>query len=887
MIAGLQTGVSTRSAAGSEVPQPARGKLKIFFGMAPGVGKTRAMIEAAQKERLAGRDVLLVCLQDSSLVEKGLTKGLVTLSSKWPAEPGPDLSDSELDAVLARRPDIAVMDALSRDNGPNRRHPKRYLDVLELLEAGIDVMTTLNVGQVASWSDDARRIIRIAPGPLVPDTILDWAELELVDLAPRELIKQIRRGEVQLTSEAAKSEFLDAGKLMALRELAVRAFAQRVGRDVREHSANVQGSGLVPFEQRLMVVLRPDCDNEPVLRFGRRVADGFHAEWLVVYIEPIAPARKRHLPKMNAALSLARELGADVVTTSDADPVAAIFRVAAQRNATQLIVGHLTRAANERWFPGDDLVPRVLERSGELGVHLVPVGRRLARERTPSPAGNAPRAVGQYASALGFIVLVTLPAFLFTPIVGAHATALVYLLTVVLLALFFERGPTLAAAALSAVIWDYFFLPPVFAFQITHFEDAMLFAMYFIVALVLGNLTSRIRAQETAERERETRATALYLLTRDLNESIDLDHMIQRVVGQLGTCFKAEVAVFLPQTNGDLRASSGSTLQVPDNEASIPRWVFQHRQKAGKHTSNAAFASAVYIPLTTNGVSLGVLGLRSSQGFGGTLHQANLMDAVSQQVAMALDRHRLNGISERAKLLAESERLSKTLLDSISHEVRTPIAVITSATGNLAELKDADHQTRRAMIAEIQEATERLNRLVGNMLEASRLESGSVKPRINECDVRELIHVVLASAEKELAGHPMKVEIEPQLPVVPMDFVLMQEALANLLSNVRLHTPPGTPVELTARLAQDVLQIIVADRGPGIPADSLARIFDKFYRVPNSPTGGTGLGLSLVKGFVEAQGGIVTARNRRSGGVAFEIRIPLNNVAARSPGVEI
>ncbi|HVV70075.1 MAG TPA: ATP-binding protein, partial [Verrucomicrobiae bacterium] len=262
------------------------------------------------------------------------------------------------------------------------------------------------------------------------------------------------------------------------------------------------------------------------------------------------------------------------------------------------------------------------------------------------------------------------------------------------------------------------------------------------------------------------------------------------------------------------------------------------------------------------------------------------IDAVTQQVAMALDRHRLNGISERAKLLAESERLSKTLLDSMSHELRTPISAIQSATGNLSELRDEDQKTRRAMVAEIQEATERLNRLVGNMLEASRLESGSVKPRINECDAGDLIHVVLAEAEPQLAAHPVKVEIQPDLPVVPMDFVLMQQALANLVSNAASHTPPGTPIEISTRMDRDTLVITVADHGPGIPAVSLPRIFDKFYRVPNSRTGGTGLGLSLVKGFIEAQGGVVTARNRSGGGVAFEIRIGRSNPVVPSHGPE-
>ena len=866
MATALQPGLAAASGAGS---RPARGKLKIFFGMAPGVGKTRAMLAAAQQERLAGRDVVLVCLQDPGLAQRGLTKGLRTLAANRPVNA---VEAPDLDALLNQRPDIAVVDSLAWDNAPGCRHPKRYLDVLQMLEAGLDVFTTLNVGQVAGWSDPVRRLVGTAPGSLVPDAILEVAELELVDLAPRELLRRIRRAEVRFDAEAgAPSGFRDEGRLVLLRELALRFFAQRIAQEAR---GLLQGPVGFQLQQRFLVLVRQDCDNEPVVRWACRLARGFHADWIVLFVEPLAPVRQPHQARILQTLSLARELGAEVVTTSHKDPVAAALRLAAQRSVTQLVVGKPMEPAEPRLLQREALVPSLLKRSKDLGVHLVPL------ESSPAVVGPAPLRrmtagfVGQYALALAVIILVTLAGFLLTPVVGAHATALVYLLTVVGLALLVPRGPTLAAAALSALFWDYFFLPPIFAFQITHFEDAMLFGMYFVVALVLGHLTARIRAQESAEREGETRATALYLLTRDLNESVDLEQMVQRVVQQLGACFRAKVAVLLPQGDGALRACTGSTLEIPPDEQALPDWVLQHRQRAGRLTSNSPRAGALYLPLIAGGGPLGVLGLKFNQLAGWSLHQENLIDAVAQQLAMALDRHRLNTISEKAKLLAQSERLSKTLLDSMSHEVRTPIAVIKSATGNLAQLQDGDEPMRAAMISEIQEATDRLNHLVGNILEASRLESGAVKPRINECDVSELIHVVLEAAEKDLALHPLTVEIQPRLPVVPMDFVLMQQALANLLSNSALHTPAGTPIELNARLEDDSLVLTVADRGPGIPADSLPRIFDKFYRVPNSRPGGTGLGLSLVKGFVEAQGGKVVAKNRPGGGTWFEIRIP-------------
>jgi two-component system sensor histidine kinase KdpD len=836
------------------------------------------MLQAAQRERLAGRDVVLACVQDPRLAAKSpVVKELSKLST---TEPGKVPSAVDLEAVLARRPDIVVVDELAFSNSSHGRHPKRYQDVVELVEAGIDVFTTLNVGQVASRADAFRQLTGVGWAEQVPDSVLDFAELELVDLAARDLLRRISLGETRLApTEAAKAGLLEESTLLGLRELTARLFTERVGRDVSRHLAEARISGPAVSGQRLLAVVRPDEDSEPVVRWTRRLAENFRCDWVVLYVETAKALRGEQQERVTKTLAFARELGADVVTTADQDEAGAVLRVAAQRNVTQVVAGRAGKENGRWWLKRDEFVRRLLRESRDVAVQLVPTdsrtdsGRGGARHRKRS-------ATAQYARALGVVAVVTLAAFSFTPVVGAHATALIFLLMVVLLALFVERGPALAAAAVSAVVWDYFFLPPVFAFRISHFEDAMFLAMYFVVALVLGHLTTRIRAQEEAEREREARATALYLLTRDLNESVGLDQMVQRIVQQVESSFNGQVAVLTPNRENTLMPHAGSTLQVPESEQEVAQWALMHRQRAGRFTSNLPSATGLYIPLVTTSGPVGVLALNLKQKFGTTVHQDNLLDAFSQQIAMALDRHRLNGISEKANLLAESERLSKTLLDSVSHEIRTPIAAIKSATGNLVEMRDEDSQMRQEMVEEIQEATERLNRVVGNVLEASRLESGSIKPRLNECDVSELVHVALAETEKELSAHKVTVSIESGLPVVPMDFVLMQQALTNLLSNAAFHTPPGTAVQVGARLEGDQLVLSVADRGPGIPSESLPRLFDKFYRVPQSRTGGTGLGLSLVKGFVEAQGGRVAAQNRTGGGTIFTIRLPRGNPAS-------
>jgi len=650
------------------------------------------------------------------------------------------------------------------------------------------------------------------------------------------------------------------------------------GLDQSERSIAAAATGSAASPEQILTVVRSGYDPDPVLELGQSLAKALRADWTVLYVETSSPSREQEL-RIGRALAQAREWGADVITASDRNALAAALRVIAQRNVTQVIVEKAAESAGWRRWQKDRFVSKLLRKHSNIAIHIVPTTGVQPGPRRVTDLRTHQRKPAQYLTALGVIALVTLAAFLFTPVVGAHATALIYLLTIVVLALFVERGPTLVAAALSALLWEFFFLPPYFALLIRDFEDTILFAMYFIVALVLGHLTTRIRAQEEAEREREARATALYLLTRDLNEASNLDQIVQHIVRQLESSFRAKVAVLLPRGEAGLQICPGSTFQVPAGEETIAQWVFEHCERAGNLTRNSPSASALFLPLATSGASVGVLGLRLNERIGLDLHQESLLEAFLQQIAMTFDRHRLNEISEKAKLLAESERLSKTLLDSMSHEIRTPIAAIKSATGNLAELHDGDAHLRDDMIAEIQEATERLNRLVGNVLEATRLESGALRPRMNECDVGELIHGVLEQMEKELSAHSVVVRIQPALPVVQMDFVMMQQVLSNLLSNSALHTSPGTAIEVETKLEDRALLLIVADRGPGIPADSLARVFDKFYRVPNSRTGGTGLGLSLVKGFVEAQGGWVTVQNRPGGGAAFTIRLPHQNVS--------
>ncbi len=503
--------------------------------------------------------------------------------------------------------------------------------------------------------------------------------------------------------------------------------------------------------------------------------------------------------------------------------------------------------------------------------------REPIRQRREYPAWQ------QYGLVVGVLGVVSGVNFLIEPVAGAHATALVFLLAVAGLALFVGRGPTFLAATLSAVIWDYVFLPPVFAFRVNEFEDGMLLLTYFVVALVLGELTARTRAQEKARQRGEEDATALYQLTRELAGLVNLDETLANVIQQVQEVFAAEIVLVLGDSPKALRPAPhpASTYELDETERQAAVRVYEYGRWAGRFTDNPMGATGLYVPLITGDAIVGVLGLKLHQTYSPPASQRQLLNAFARQIALAIDRHRLRETSERARLLAESERLSKTLLNSISHEIRTPIAAIKSATGDLLEPQAPGlSPSQNAMLGEIQEATDRLDRLVGKVLDITRLETGAVKPKSTLCDVKDLVHTAVKETRKELARHRLTVTLPPELPLVPLDFVLTQQALTNLLSNAAFHTPPGTAIHLSVGVEGGRMVFIVADEGPGIAPESLPRVFDKFYRGANAATGGTGLGLSLVKGFVEAQGGTVRVENRAGSGAAFTIWLPLAKITA-------
>jgi two-component system sensor histidine kinase KdpD len=854
-----------------------RGRLKVFFGMCPGVGKTYAMLRAAQQELHDGRDVIIGVVETHGRAEtEALLSGLPAMPKKAIEHRGIMLSEFDLEGVLTRKPQLILVDELAHTNAPNSRHPKRYQDVVELLEAGIDVYTTVNVQHLESRADAVRQITGVTIHETVPDSVLDLAdETELIDITSQALLERLHEGKVYLGNRAATAaeNFFKESNLNALRELALRYTAERVDRQLRGMRSGISRvvwrSG-----ERLLVAIGASPFSTQLVRWTRRLAGAQGAPWIAVYVESSARLRPEAQTLLDKNLALARELGAELVLTHGDDVAAALVRVALEHNATQIVIGKPRGNRWLEWLRGGNLVDRLIRLGGNIDVYVVPSeghGRKARwLDLEPPPQSD----LSEYGVAAGLVAAVTVFG-LVLPAQYYLAAGLVFLLGVVGLSLKVGRWPVLMAGILSALIWDYLFIPPRFTYEISKVEDATLFVTYFVVALVTGQLTARVRAQALHERHREQRATALFQLTRVLAEARTLDDAVFAALRQIDELFQAKTTLLLPPDVGEeLFPHFAGSFALDDKEKSVATWTFQNRKPAGRFTDTLPASKGFYLPLVREDRAIGVLGIVVSRETALTLAQRDLLEAFSRPLAMIIEREDLRAAREREKLLAESEKLHRALLDSVSHELRTPLAVITGAIENLADVPD--EALRRSLLDEARIAARRLNRLVGNLLDQTRLESGALKPRMDWCDSRDLVNAAVESARDSLAGHPLEIAIADDAPPVRADFALTEQAITNLLVNASNHTPVSTPVFVTAGVERDGTRAFftVADRGAGFPPEMKERLFKKFARGDAARAGGLGLGLSIVRGFIVAQGGDIVVGENPGGGSVFTIYLP-------------
>jgi two-component system sensor histidine kinase KdpD len=843
-----------------------RGQLKIFFGMSPGVGKTYAMLEAAQARQREGVDVVVGIVETHGRPETyALLAGLPIINRKKIDYRGVTLEEMDIDAVLARRPHLVLVDELAHTNAPTSRHPKRYQDVLELLDAGINVYSTLNVQHLESRNDVVQQITGITMRETVPDTVLDQTdEIELIDLTPEHLRKRLAEGKVYLGERAATASenFFKEENLAALREIALRVTAEHVDQELRAKRSPWQSS------QRLAVGVGPSPYSAQLIRWTRRMAGAMDAPWLAIYVETSTPLGEDEKARLTKNLSLARQLGAEVISTAGDNVAAAMLEIAREQGVTQIVVGKPLGHPVLEFLRGGSLASKLIRHSGDIDIHIVraeKTGIAQRRRRVSDWLGsNLLRDCGW---GLGAVAAVTLVNWFLQSVTGYWAIALVYLLAVVFLAMVLNRWAVLLVATLSALLWNFLFIPPLFTFRIMHVHDLMMFVMYFVVALAMGHFTNQLHVREAAERRRERRASALNRLLESVTASTSLADGLTRAVKEVDALFAARTAILL-----DGAPHPASTFHPDEKELAVAMWALEKEQIAGRFTDTLPDAAAMYLPLR----KAGVMGVGFDDRKTLTMNERDLLETMAGQIAVMIESYRFIENAQTARITEESEKLHRTLLDSVSHELKTPLAVIRAATEGLdTQLADGGPPLAKTFLDEVKSANRRLERIVTNLLDMTRIESGRTPLNLEWSDVRDLLESAADQLSNEISRERIQIRVPENLPLVRLDFGLIEQALCNLLINAVQHSPAGSPVELAAQLDAGTLELRVRDHGTGLTPGDEKKVFEKFYRGADSKTGGTGLGLSIVAGIARAHRGEAFAGNNPTGGATFTIRLPV------------
>ena len=859
-----------------------RAKLKIFFGMSAGVGKTYAMLKAAHKLKDEGVDVVVGYVETHKRAETDeLVKGLEIVPRITVEHNGLMIEEFDIDAVLARKPAVVLVDELAHSNAPGSRHNKRYQDVMELLDHDINVYTTLNVQHVESQADVVEQITGVKIRETLSDSILDRADsIELIDISPEGLLKRLSEGKVYIPekAETAAERFFRKGNITALREMALNYVAKSVDSDLQHYMEKKNIHGPWKAGDRLMVAVSPSPYSEYLIRWTRRMAFNLKAPWVALYIEKRKALSESGQRILKNNLNLAKELGAEVLSTIDDDIVTGLMRVAKQKNITQIVAGKPLKAYISDFFTGGNLVERLLKASGDIEVHIVSQPSIKPGKLRLSGMFNFTGKWNEYAYAVVSVFIITVINLFLVNLTGYWAIALIYLILILLLGLFVGRGAIFVAGVASALTWNFMFIPPLFTLRINKVEDIMMFSVFFIAALIVGGLTSKLHSKEWALRIREKTLSDMYEFSKALGNAADIDGIVLTTVKYIDVYFNAKTAFVLSDSSGSLSAIQHphSSFTMHEGGRGIAEWAFKNRKAAGRNTDTLPQASSTYVPLNSPGKVMGVLCIHIETNSGFSFDQDNFFNSIIYQVSMRLEREMLSLESRNTLLLAESERIYKILLNSISHELRTPLTTITGASTSLMDdVVESRPATRKALIGEIYRASGRLNRLVDNLLDMSRLESGMMKLNLQRHDPGDLISVVLRTLEDELTQHKVLVDIPDSIPMINIDFVLMEQALINLVYNAVNHTQSGTEINISINFSEESLQITVKDNGSGLNSEEIPFLFDKFQRGASSLTGGTGLGLSICKGIVEAHKGEVTAGNNPDGGAEFTITLPL------------
>lgn len=873
-----------------EEARKGRGRLKVFFGASAGVGKTFAMLEAAQRRKAEGLDVVAGWIETHGRAETAaLLNGLEAIPARNVEYRGASLREFDLDAALSRRPSLLLLDELAHTNAPGSRHAKRWQDAQELLDAGIDVWTTLNVQHLSSLSDIVARITEAPVREIVPDSVLDEAnEVEFVDLPPDELLQRLREGRVYVPEQARRAieRFFRKGNLIALRELALRRTAERVDEDVLDYRRAHAIDETWPVAERILVCIRPNPESGELVQAGRRLAARLRAEWIVAYVEsPSQPALgSSERQALASAFKLAEQLGAATAVLSGEDVARALLDHAREHNVSQIVAGKPARARwRDRLFGSP--VDAIVRGSGEIDVHVISAKAEPPQQtKTRTAPRRAPPAA--FAWAVGVVVLCTLLCRAMASRFELSNLVMVYLLGVAFVATRFGRAPSAVAAGLSVAAFDFFFVPPQLTFAVADTQYFLTFAVMLAVALLISNLAVRVRDQAEAARQRERRTRLLYETSRELGALTVPEEIARTGCRRVSDVLHGPAVVFLPGSDSKLvpLGEEQARLGLGPGEHAVADWVFRHGRSAGLGTDTLPGSAALCVPLPGGQGPVGVLGVRPDE----TLlplspEQTDLLETLARLIAAPLERARLASAAERARLEVEAERLRNTLLSSVSHDFRTPLAAITGAASGLLGDAALGHEARADLARTVYEEAGRLNRLVANLLDMTRLESGSLRLDREWQSLEEIVGSAVSRIEKSLGGRRLEISLAPELPLVSVDAILLEQLFLNLLENAIKYTPKASSIEISAAVRDGELQVAVANDGPPLLPGEELRVFEKFFRRPKTAQGGFGLGLAICRAVVEAHQGRIWAENRQPRGVAFRFTLPCGGAPPAAP----
>jgi two-component system, OmpR family, sensor histidine kinase KdpD len=872
------------------------GRLKIFVGAAPGVGKTYEMLQSARAKLKEGVDVVVGVVETHGRKEtEALLEGFEVIPRKPTVYVNRILNEFDIDAALKRRPALILVDELAHTNIPGSRHPKRYQDVEELLDAGIDVYTTVNIQHIDSLNDVVAQITRVRVREIVPDAILDRADaVELVDLTPDDLIQRLKEGKVYVPKQAERAlkHYFSPANLTALRELALRRTADRVDEQLLEHMRARAISGPWAAGDRILVCVSEDPRSAALVRYAKRLADRLHAPWTALYVETRRSLQlsEEERDRIAQTLRLAERLEGEAITMPAAARRIAddVLGFARKNNVTHIIIGKSTRS---RWFEmlQGSVVHDLVRRAGNISVHVI-AGEDAAPETLTTkvaPVSTAAQPLDPlpYIVALLAVAAALAVSRLVQPHFGLENVDLIFLTAIVGIAVRYGLWPSLLATVAASLSYNFFFLPPVYTFTITDPTNIAAFVLFTVVAVVVSNLAARGWRQTVGAQERVRSVESLYAFSRKLAGAGTLDDVLWATAYQIASMLKVRVVLLLPE-NASIALKAGYPPEDTLDEADLAaaKWAWEKNRAAGRDSDALPGAKWLFMPMRTGRGQIGILGIcRDGPGALLRAEQRRLLDALSDQGALAIERVHLVEDIERVRRVVETDRLRSALLTSISHDLKTPLASVLGAAGALRDLsKSFDDDAKAELLTTIIDESERLNRFIANLLDMTKLESGAVVPNTALHDIGEIVGSALERASKILVKHRVEMEISLDLPMVSVDAVLFEQVLFNLLDNAAKYAPPDTTVRLQSWQEGDSVRLQILDEGDGVPSADLERIFDKFYRSRKGDQvrAGTGLGLAISRGFVEAMGGTITAANRtdRTGAV-FTITLPVPEAA--------